>query len=138
LTVVRAIFVLCIALVLCPPPVRAADGGSGKESTLPFKRTEEVASTTPLWRVVLSFGVVVAIGFGAAYAVRRYIPASVGRAIGSAGRIEVLEVRRITPKLTVYLIQADGEKFLLTQSGDRVTSQRMSLSSPGVVQGNES
>jgi flagellar biogenesis protein FliO len=127
-----------VALLLCVPIVGAADGAQGKESTIPFKRTEEVASATSIWRVVLSFGVVVAVGLGAAYAVRRYVPASVGRVIGSAGRIVVLEIRRVTPKLTIYLIQVDGEKFLLTQSGDRISAQRMSLPVPSVRSGEES
>lgn len=134
----RVALILCFSLTLCLPAAFAADNGSSKESAIPFKRTEEDASTSSLWRVVLSFGAVVALGVGAAYVIRRYIPASVGRAIGGTARIEVLEVRRVTPKLTLFLVHADGERILLTQSGDRITSLQLSPPSKGAEKGLES
>jgi flagellar biogenesis protein FliO len=107
----------------------AGDSEGSKESAIPFKRTEEVAGAPSLWRVVLGFGVVVAIGVGALYLLKRYVPSSVGRLAAKGGRIDVLEIRRVTARLTLFLIKVDEETVLLTQSGDCV--ELLQLKPPG-------
>ena len=65
--------------------------------------------------------VVLAIAGGALWYVKKKYPAlAVARVQGT--RVQILETRRIAPKLVVSLLEVDGNKVLLTQSGDRVSS----------------
>ena len=71
---------------------------------------------------MLGLGVVLAMGVGAIFLLRRYLPGVDVAGKGLAKRhIELLEVRRITPRLSVFLIEVDGQRHLLAQSGDQVT-----------------
>jgi len=97
----------------------AAQGAGPAKEPIPFRREADVDSGTAL-RVALALGLVIALGIGGVYALKRFLPGSLGAATGTTGRINVLEVRRVTPRLTLYLVEIDGEKFALVQSGDRV------------------
>ena len=108
----------------------AAEGTASRETAIPFKRTEEASSPASLVRVVVGFGVVVALGIGAIYVLRRYVPASVGRIAGKAGRIDILEIRRVTSQLTLFLVKIDDQTVLLAQSGDRVRQIRLERPEP--------
>jgi len=133
----RAVLILCAALSFTFADIgsSAAESNSPKDGTIPFKRGEEVASAGSLLRVVLSLGFVVVAGVGVLYLLKRYVPASLGRMAGSEGRIEILETRRVTPRLTLFLIKIDGETVLLTQSGDRVMHTRLTKSSSSTGDG---
>jgi flagellar biogenesis protein FliO len=115
----RALAAVVFAAALAPAGFAAAQQPSAKEP-IPFRREADVDSGTAL-RVALALGLVIALGVGGVYALKRFLPGSLGGAAGTTtGRINVLEVRRVTPRLTLYLVEIDGEKFALVQSGDRV------------------
>jgi len=65
---------------------------------------------------------IAALTFGAAVLAKRYLPGVRGFSRDGATRIQLLESRRITPKLTLLLVEFEGERLLLAQSGDRVSS----------------
>ena len=129
----RAVLVLCVGLCLTFAGIgsSAAESNSPKDGAIPFKRGDEVASAGSLLRVALSLGVVIVAGVGVLYLLKRYVPASVGRMAGGERRIDILEIRRVTSKLTLFLIKIDDETLLLTQSGDRVSHTRLTKSSSG-------
>jgi len=87
---------------------------------IPFKRDAEALDLGLALRVALALGLVIALGIGGVYALKRFLPGSLGGAAGASGRIKVLEVRRVTPRLTLFLVEIDGRTIALAQSGDRV------------------
>jgi len=64
---------------------------------------------------------IAALTFGAAVLAKRYLPGVRGFSRDGTTRIQLLESRRITPKLTLLLVEFEGERLLLAQSGDRVS-----------------
>lgn len=99
----------------------AADGDTAKEEArIPFKRSAEGDSTGLAVRVVGGFVLVALLAVGAVFVMKRYLPSLYSHAPGGNRRIEVLEIRRVTPRLTLFLIEVDKTQLLLAQSGDRV------------------
>jgi flagellar biogenesis protein FliO len=98
----------------------AAGGAAPEKEPIPFKRDAEPFEPASLLRIAMALGLVIALAAGGLYMLRRYLPSSLGRAPGGASRINVLEIRRITPRLTLLLIEIDGQPIFLAQSGDRV------------------
>ena len=94
----------------------AQEAGPAKEP-IPFRRNAEALDSGLALRVALALGVVIALGIGGVYALKRYLPGSLG---GTQGRIKLLEVRRVSPRLTLFLVEIDGQTIALAQSGDRV------------------
>jgi flagellar biogenesis protein FliO len=88
---------------------------------LPFKQTTDAEGGMAL-RVIGGLVVVVLIGFGVIVALKRYVPSIYGHSAAGAHRINVLETRRLTPKATLFLVEVDGTRLLLAQSGDRVVT----------------
>ena len=62
------------------------------------------------------------IGTAAVYLLRRYLPAVHGYKSGASQKINVLEIRRLTPRTTLFLIECEGRHLLLAQSGDRIVN----------------
>lgn len=87
---------------------------------IPFRRDADPFDAAFLLRIALALGAVIALGVGGAYALRRWLPGSLGGAAGAGAKIQVLEVRRVTPRLTLFLVEIDGQRMALAQSGDRV------------------
>jgi flagellar biogenesis protein FliO len=72
-------------------------------------------------RVFGILAVVLGVAGGALlYLKRRYPSLILGRGQGTL--INVLETRRVSPRLSISVVEVDGARVLLTQSGDRVTS----------------
>ena len=97
----------------------AQEAGPAKEP-IPFRRNAEALDSGLALRVALALGVVIALGIGGVYALKRYLPGSLGGTAGPQGRIKLLEVRRVSPRLTLFLVEIDGQTIALAQSGDRV------------------
>ena len=97
-----------------PPPPRSAQA-------IPFKSAETVGASTVL-RTVAGLGLVLVIGTAAVYLLRRYLPAVHGYKSGASQKINVLEIRRLTPRTTLFLIECEGRHLLLAQSGDRIVN----------------
>lgn len=104
----------------------AAEQSAPAKEPIPFRRDAEAVDSGLALRVALALGLVIALGIGGVYALKRFMPASLGGAGGAAGRINVLEVRRVTPRLTLFLVEIDGQKIALAQSGDRVRALPLS------------
>jgi flagellar biogenesis protein FliO len=70
----------------------------------------------------LSGGLVLmtALAFGAAVLAKRYLPGIRGYSLDGKSRIQLLESRRITPKLTLFVLEFEGRRLLLAQSGERI------------------
>jgi hypothetical protein len=51
---------------------------------------------------------------------KRYLPGIRGYSLDGRSRVHLLESRRITSKLTMFVIEFEGRRLLLAQSGDRV------------------
>jgi flagellar biogenesis protein FliO len=128
----RLFLTLCTVACLMVTGVAAlaAENDAAGAHAIPFKRAEDSASASSLWRVVLGFGVVVAVGIGAVYVLKRYVPASIGSVAKNGARIDVLEIRRVTTRMTLFLIRVDGETILMAQSGDRVEVVPLKSSRP--------
>ena len=116
--------VLAAGLACGPAAAQQKEAAPAREA-LPFKRDADAFDAGMLLRTAAALGLVIAIGFAGVYALKRFVPSSLGRASGGPGRINVLEIRRVTPRLTLLLVEVDGEKVFLAQSGDRVRTLRL-------------
>jgi flagellar biogenesis protein FliO len=112
-----------LALSLAPTALsgditKPASSTAPGESKIAFKQTDSGAAT--VGRVIGGFVLVVLIGYGALYGIRRYFPSVIGQSAVGERKINVLETRRLTPKSTLFLVEIDGQRLLLGQSGDRL------------------
>ena len=73
-----------------------------------------------LLRVAGGLLLMTALAFGAAVLAKRYLPGIRGYSTDGKSRIQLLESRRVTAKLTLFVIEYEGRRLLLAQSGDRV------------------
>lgn len=121
------LFFLSISLQMPAARVQAADKpAAGEDRPIPYKRTGEAETDVSAIRVVLGLGLVLAIGIGAIFAIRRYLPGSYGVAAVSGSRhIDLMEVRRLTPRLTLFLLNIDGEKIVLAQTSEALAVHRL-------------
>jgi flagellar biogenesis protein FliO len=102
------------------PAAPAADSAK-----LPFKQQTDTGAGVAV-RVLGGLVVVILLGYGAVYAMKRYLPSVYGHSAGGQRKINVIETRRLTQKATLFLVEVDGVRLLLAQCGDRVTNlQRM-------------
>jgi len=105
--------------------VLSQEGARPEKETIPFKRDADSFELGLVLRTALALGVVIAVGLAGIYALKRFLPTSLGRSAAGQGRINVLEIRRVTPRLTLFLLEIDGQKVFLVQSGDRVRPLRL-------------
>jgi flagellar biogenesis protein FliO len=73
-------------------------------------------------RVALSFILVISMAVSAIYLLKRYVPG--WRVIGGdkSQRISVIEVKKLSPKTLLFLVEVDGKTLLLAQSNDRLST----------------
>lgn len=126
---------LLLVLALCCAPAVLADTSATQSAEtaverIPFKKTEDSVSTL-LLRVLGGLIITALIALGIVYGLKRYVPAMQGATFGGSGHIKVIEVRRLTPKLTLFLIDVDGVRLLVSQNGDRVSMLSNDLSLAG-------
>lgn len=105
---------------LAPEAVEPSGGG------IPY-RAEEAFSAGAIARLALALLVAIALAVVVLYLLKRFffrtgVPGAPGQ------RIQLLEVRRLSPKLVLFLVAVDGEAYLLAQSGDNLISLRHGLS----------
>ena len=123
----KAVLALALAAAAWSPPPAALAQATvpADKQAIPFRREADPVDFAMLLRVALALGLVIAVGVGGIYALKRFLPGSLGRAGTGPGRINVLEIRRLTPRLTLFLVEVDGHKLFLAQSGDRVRPLRL-------------
>ena len=111
--------VVCGQLILpLPADARetAAAAEPAAEEPLPF-REDEVFASRFLLRVLLVTALGVAVAIAAAWGLRRYfhrvLPTS-----GSDAEIKLVSFRKLTPRMSVFVIEVDRHRFALVESGD--------------------
>lgn len=98
----------------------AAPEPSTERPTIPYRPAEAAGGGALALRIALGFVVVIGVGIGGLYLLRRYAPGLGGLHAAPGQRIQVVEIRRLTPRTTLFLVQVEGERLLLAQSGDRI------------------
>lgn len=73
-----------------------------------------------LLRSAGALALVALLALAAAAVAKRFIPGLRGFSASGASRVQLLESKRITPKLTLFVVEFEGRRLLLAQSGDRV------------------
>ncbi len=85
---------------------------------LPF-RTESVVPTGTLTRVVLVTLVGLALVFVAVYFLKGYLFRN-NRFSTENSRMQLIEVRRLSQRLTLFMVRVDDKTMVLAQSGDQL------------------
>ena len=121
----RGWFVVILFIsVLAHPSAYAIDGvqaGTSSSESIPFRKAEHSAGYTLPLRVLAGLAIVLAVGFIAVVVLKKYFPAVYGYGANDARKIQLLEVRRLTPRTTLFAVQFEGRLLLLAQSGDRIS-----------------
>lgn len=104
---------------------RADETAPYSERPLIFKQ-EPVVSTGAASRVALVTLLAIGMAVGGAWLIRRYLRTKGMILTGEDGRITVKETRRVSNRLTLFLIAIDDQEYLVTQTGDKTTVARHS------------
>jgi len=120
---------LCISLsaVNCSALHAQNIGGSAEVSAprnavapLPYKLESDVGIGALVIRVVGGLLLVTGLAFGITLMAKRFMPSVRGYSMDGKNRIQLLESRRLTPRLTLFAVEFDGKTVLLAQCGDNV------------------
>ncbi len=120
------IMVLCLSAAMSSAPYAQSSGNpipseSPHEGTaIHYKTDLGTNAGTLVMRVAGALLLVTGLAFGIALVARRYMPAVRGYSMDGRNRIQLLESRRITPRLTLFAVAFDGKTLLLAQCGDHV------------------
>lgn len=114
---------VCVWLVAFAPVAAPADAPAtvpveAPAAGLPF-RTDGIVTQAMLARVAVAVALALAAAFGAAYLLRRFLLAT-GVQGGQGRRMQLLEVRRLSPRLTLFMVRVDRRTLVLAQSGEHV------------------
>ena len=122
-----AAFVLVGGLALAPgahgqDAVREPAGAVSQSAPRRIAYKEENSDGFGVLALRLGGGLVLMaiLAFAAAVLAKRYLPAVRGYSLDGKSRIQLLESRRITPKLTLFVLEYEGRQLLLAQSGERI------------------
>ena len=124
----RLLGVLCAAILIsyCLEAAARPEGDAAPTATerqIPFKSGEAVGTGATVLRVAVGLGIVLAIGVVGLALLRKYVPMmSSVKTLGTSKEIELIELRRLTPRLTLFLVDVQGVRYLFSLSGDRVVS----------------
>ena len=91
-----------------------------QDKAIPFKTSAGVSLLT-IAQVIISLLFVLVVAYLIIWLLKKY---NTGWIMGKNlqdSRVSLIEVKRLTPKLSVFLIGVDGETVLLAQSGDSVS-----------------
>lgn len=87
---------------------------------IPFKRESDGLGELSL-RAFGSLILALGIGIGGLYALRRYFPSLHWQRSQHKKRVRVVEITRITPRASLWVIEFDGDTLLLSQSDGNVS-----------------
>jgi hypothetical protein len=87
---------------------------------IPYKRDEGRGVGILLARIGGGLLLVTVLALGTVVFAKRHLPALRGFSVDGKGRVQLLETRRITSKLTLFVIEFEGRTLLVAQSGDRI------------------
>jgi flagellar biogenesis protein FliO len=128
----RWAFLFAVALTVTAMSSHAADPAkpliAEPAPKIAFKQTQTEGGL--LLRVVLGLTIVIAIGYGTVLVLKRYAPGIVGQTSDGTRKINLLETRRLTTRTALFLVEVEGTRFLLAQTGDRVETIHTFPASP--------
>jgi len=73
-----------------------------------------------LLRAAGALALMTLLALAAALLAKRYMPGLKGFSAHGTSRVQLLESRRLTSRLTLFVVEFDGRRLLLAQSGDRI------------------
>lgn len=88
-------------------------------SEIPYKRENSVDGTAIIRSFIILFVLLGAVTAAAFFLKRSEFARKLG--VSEFKHIDLIELRRLSPKLTVYLIKVQGKHYLLTQAGEHVS-----------------
>jgi flagellar biogenesis protein FliO len=100
----------------------ATTAAKSEEARIPFKASAETNGVGLAVRVIGGFVVVALLAFVTVYVLKRYFPSFYVHSVGAAKQIRVVEIRRLTSRTTLFLVEVDGARMLLAQSGDHIVN----------------
>lgn len=122
-----AIIIACLFTALASARKSVApQGPPTTEEPIPFKRQLTPASGS-MSRVALVFILSLGVGIGTMVVLKKGLWKKGLIGTVSDTRISVSEVKRISPKVTVFLVSVDDKEYLLVQGGEQVTITRHDL-----------
>jgi flagellar biogenesis protein FliO len=115
--------VLFLAPVMGEVPAAKPDGmaDSRTSNTIPFKQDEGITATS-VARLAVVVLIAVALAFVAIYALKRFYFGQ--RPSIGAGRINVIEAKRLGPRTMLILVVVDSTAYLLFESPNGVAVTR--------------
>ncbi|MGD9364150.1 MAG: hypothetical protein PVH87_00515 [Desulfobacteraceae bacterium] len=84
-------------------------------------KSQSGLGTGTMYRVVWVTLLAMAMAIGSALLIKRYLQQKGLIHFEKGGRITVIETRRVSPKLTVFLISVDLQEYLIVHAGDETT-----------------
>jgi len=97
---------------------------AGIHRPIQFKPEPSISDASDVKAFVV-LAVLLALLIPLLYWIRKRYP-SLGMAGNSRSKIKIIETRAISPRLTVHLIEVNGEEILLAQGGDQLIQLRRS------------
>jgi flagellar biogenesis protein FliO len=127
-SVIASLFLLTV-LWFAPLPATAAQNEAApaatarsEEARIPYKTSSDSDGVGLVTRVIGGFVVVALLALASVYILKRYFPSFYVHSVGPAKQIRVIEIRRLTARTTLFLVEVDGARLLLAQSGDQVVN----------------
>lgn len=84
-------------------------------------KSQSGLGTGTMYRVVLVTLLAIGMAIGSALLIKRYLQQKGLIHSEKSGRITVMETRRVSPKLAVFLISVDRQEYLVVHAGDETT-----------------
>ncbi len=94
------------------------ESGNTSAEGIPFRQQSVVPAAT-LIRVAVVTVIGLALVVGVAYGLKRFLSVQ-GRLPSGNSRMQLLEVRRLSQRLTLFMVQVDDKIMVLAQSGDQL------------------
>ncbi len=112
-----------VAITLYFSSAVCADGNSVNETTnntppdyqsIPFKQAEDVKASKALSIGAIFIFVIIVAVIAVAILKKFLVDKDIMKLASS--RIKLVEAKRLSPKVSIFLVQVDGKEYLLTQS----------------------
>ncbi len=90
-------------------------GISFAAESAPLTLGDDVVTAAGVFRVIIAFAIVAALGVAAIVMLRRFLPRLSGAPL-AGGALRVVERASLGPATRVHLVQVDGERILVAES----------------------
>jgi flagellar biogenesis protein FliO len=123
LAAMRSLFLMLVISCCCPVSIAApADEQSAAVEMaleIPYKKDASGGSTV-LLKAIIVMVLLLGVAGGALFLVKRSVLAR-KLGISDAKFIKLVELKRLSPRLSIYLLAVDNRHYLLAQSGDSLS-----------------